>query len=283
MVLIGAALGAILAAGLLAVVAGIRGGPSPPMKPRRRATMPADRMLLGGAAALTAAIATFVLTGWPVGAGLGALAALTVPQILRQARTEEEAVTRTEAVAAWTEMLRDTLAGAAGLEETIRATAPAAPAPIRAEVARLARRLEHQSLVGSLEEFAEAVANPTADLVVVALSTAARHEVKELVGLLGALARSARDEAEMRRRIHVSRVRVRTSARVVTGTFLLFVIGLVVLNRSYLAPYDTMTGQLVLLVVGAIFASGWWLLQRMARMDEPDRFFAPVRGRETIR
>ena len=39
-------------------------------------------------------------------------------------------------------MLRDTMAGAAGLEQAIAATAAVAPLPIRAEVATLAVRLE---------------------------------------------------------------------------------------------------------------------------------------------
>ena len=53
-----------------------------------------------------------------------------------------EAVGRIEAVAGWSEMLRDTMAGAAGLEQAIVATATVAPLPIRAEVATLAVRLE---------------------------------------------------------------------------------------------------------------------------------------------
>ena len=91
-------------------------------------------------------------------------------------------------------------------------------------------------------------------------------------GALTALATSARAEAEMRMRVHVSRARIRTAVRVVIGTLGLFAGGLIVFNRPYLAPYGTAVGQLVLLLVGGIVAFGWWLLQRMAHIQPPERF-----------
>jgi tight adherence protein B len=280
MVLIGAVCGAALGLGVLLVVLGLRGTPPGPPRPSRGGDGRQRRWLLQTTAALVAALVTFVVTGWPVGALLAALVAAVVPGSLGRIRGEADTVARTEAVAAWTELLRDTLAAAAGLEEAIAATATAAPEPIRAEVARLGRRLEHGSLPDALERFADELANPAADLVVAALLTAARREARELVPLLSELARSARAEAEMRLRVHVSRARIRTAVRVVVGTLGLFAGGLLVFNRPYLAPYGTAVGQLVLLGVGAVFAAGWWLLQKMAAIEAPERFLArPAEGR----
>lgn len=76
----------------------------------------------------------------------------------------------------------------------------------------------------------------------------------------------------MRRRIHVSRARLRTAVRVVIGTLGLFTGGLIVFNPRYLEPYRTVEGQLVLLLVGVIFAGGYLLMQRMARMRPRQRF-----------
>ena len=78
----------------------------------------------------------------------------------------------------------------------------------------------------------------------------------------------------MRLRVHVSRARIRTAVRVIVGTLGLFAGGLVLFNRPYLAPYGTTVGQPVLLAVGAVFAAGWWLLQKMARIEQPERFLA---------
>lgn len=269
MVLIGAACGAAIGLGLVMVVLGVR-GTAPDVS--RRVTGPRPDWLVRAAAGSAAGTVMLALTRWPVGAVLAGIVAAVVPETLRRMRAESELVTRTEAVAAWTEMIRDTLAAAAGLEEAVLSTGHAAPEAIRPEVDRLARRLRHGQLVEALEYFAEEVANPAADLVVAALTTAARREARELVPLLTALAASARAEAEMRMRVHVSRARIRTAVRVVIGTLGLFAGGLILFNRSYLAPYSTAVGQLVLLLVGVIVAFGWLLLQRMAQIEPPGRF-----------
>ena len=269
MVLIGAACGATLALGLVITVLGIRGTEQAGAP---RLVGPRPDWLARAAVGFAAAIVLFAFTRWPVGAVLAGVVATVIPDTLRRMRAESELVTRTEAVAAWTEMIRYTLAAAAGFEEAVLSTRHAAPEAIREEVDRLGRRLRHGQLVDALERFADEVANPAADLVVAALATAARREARELVPLLTALATSARAEAEMRMRVHVSRARIRTAVRVVIGTLGLFAGGLIVFNRPYLAPYGTAVGQLVLFLVGGIVAFGWWLLQRMAHIQPPERF-----------
>ena len=279
MVMMGAVCGAALGLGVLLVVLGIRGTPPTLPRPVRRPAAQ-SRWLVKPATGFAAGGGMLLLTGWPVGAALAAVVAVVVPGTLGRMRLEAVAVGRTEAVASWTEALRDTLAAAAGLEEAIVATATAAPESIRVEVERLARRLEHGSLPDALERFADDLANPAADLVVAALLTAARREARELVPLLTELARSARSEAQMRLRVHVSRARIRTAVRVVVGTLGLFAGGLLLFNRAYLAPYGTAVGQLVLLAVGGVFACGWWLLQKMAHIAPPERFLvAPAERR----
>ena len=276
MVLIGAACGAAIALGLVITLLGARG--TEPGAPRRLVG-PRPDWLVRAAVGFATATVMFAITRWPVGAVLAGIVAAVVPDTLRRMRTESELVARTEAVAVWTEMIRDTLAAAAGLEEAVLSTRHAAPEAIQQEVDRLARRLRHGQLVDALERFAVEVANPAADLVVAALATAARREARELVPLLTALATSARDEAEMRMRVHVSRARIRTAVRVVIGTLGLFAGGLILFNRPYLAPYSTAVGQLVLLLVGAIVACGWWLLQRMAHIQPPERFLDAAQRR----
>ena len=64
----------------------------------------------------------------------------------REDRAHAALVARVEAIAGWAEMLRDTIAAAAGLEQAIAATAPLAPPPIRDEVVMLAARLERERL-----------------------------------------------------------------------------------------------------------------------------------------
>jgi len=278
MILIGAACGAGIGLGLTLLVLGIRGTDeaTPPRRPARE-LLAGEPLVLQGILAFAAALMMWVITGWVVGAALAAMLAVLMPRSLRRTRGQVELVERTEAIAAWTEMLRDTLAAAAGLEQAIVTAAPNAPDPIRPEVVRLARRLDRgERLVAGLRRLAADLSNPAADLVVAALVTAAQREARDLVPLLGSLARSTRAEAEMRMRIHASRARLRTAVRVIVGSLGLFGGGLILFNPRYLEPYRTVTGQLVLLLVAAILVGAYVLMHRMAQLRTPDRFLTRV-------
>jgi Flp pilus assembly protein TadB len=209
-----------------------------------------------------------------VGALLAGLAGWGAPSLFAGATRQAAAVGRIEAVAGWSEMLRDTMAGSAGLEQAIVATAPLAPLPIRAEAVTLALRLEGERLAPALRAFADDVADPTCDLVVAALILAAEHQAQRLGELLGSLATAARDQATMRLRVEAGRARTRTSVKVIVGVTGAVVAGLALLNRGYLAPYDTAVGQLVLLLVGLVFSVAFIWLARMTRPASVERFLA---------
>ncbi len=266
-------LGAGVGLGLVLAWAGWRGVALP--RPARSPVRPkVERVTLRLGLAAGAAVVVGAATGWPVGALLAGLAGWGLPGLLGGTKGRAEALARIEAVAGWAEMLRDTMAGAAGLEQAIVATAAVAPLPIRAEVATLAARLEGERLAPALRVFAEEVADPTMDLVVAALVLAAEHQASRLGELLGSLAQAARDQATMRLRVEAGRARSRTSVKVVVGVTAGLALGLAVLNRSYLAPYDTALGQLVLALVGAMFAGAFVWLSRMTRPSLPERFLA---------
>ena len=150
--------------------------------------------------AVFAAVLVGAATGWPVGALLAGVAAFAIPALLREDRAHAALVARVEAIAGWAEMLRDTIAAAAGLEQAIAATAPLAPPPIRDEVVMLAARLERERLSTALRAFADDVADPTCDLVVAALVLASEHQAHRLGELLGSPppSRSGNDGLELK-------------------------------------------------------------------------------------
>ena len=77
---------------------------------------------------VTAAVVAAV-TRWPAGTVLAGLAAWFLPRALGPDRAHARALERIEAIASFTEMLRDTISAAAGLEQAILAAEPVAPAP----------------------------------------------------------------------------------------------------------------------------------------------------------
>ena len=223
------------------------------------------------AAAVGAGVVVGAATGWPVAAVIAAAGTWAVPKLFAESKQQAELIAQVEAIAGWAEMLRDTMAGAAGLEQAIAASAPVAPLPIRAQVVELAARAERDRLTTALRAFADELADPTADLVVAALLLASEHQAGRLGDLLGSLAASARDQATMRLRVEAGRARTRTSVKVIVGVTAGLALFLAVLNHGYLAPYSTPTGQLVLCLVGGLFAAGFVWLAKMTRPAPPAR------------
>jgi tight adherence protein B len=206
-----------------------------------------------------------VVTGWPVAGAISSLAALSLPSALRSTTTRDS-TRRTEAIAVWTELLRDTLTASAGLSQSIVATAGVAPEELRVPVGHLADRImSGVAMDDALRLFAVEIDNPNAHEVVSALRLAAASRAQRLVELLGALAESTREEVTMRLRVESSRASARSGVRTVIAFSIGFVAVLTLVARSYLAPFGTITGQLVLVLVGLFYAAGLTLMVRLVR------------------
>jgi Flp pilus assembly protein TadB len=217
-------------------------------------------MAIAGAAGLVA----LVVTRWPMAVPLAMLAVFGSRGVAGGAT--KSTIERLEAIAAWTEMLRDTLAGAAGLTQALIATAPISPKPLRPQISSLAARLNAGvTIVPALAQLADDIGDPAADTVVACLVMAASERAQRLSDLLGALAEATREEVAMRLGVEASRASSRTAMRMITG-FSFSLLGLMaVFARAYLSPYHTADGQLVLVLVGCLYGIGLWLMARMVR------------------
>ncbi|NBY57369.1 MAG: type II secretion protein F [Acidimicrobiia bacterium] len=220
---------------------------------------------------VSTALATWFITGWTISAAIIGIVAGAVSVAARQRRRRDEQAL-VEALAIWTDQLRDMLAGSNGLEQTIIATTPHAPAILRQPLERLVATMSYTPLAQALDRFADDVNHPTADFIVSALSTAATRQVRELGVLLGHLSTCARDEARMHVRVWVGRARTRSSVRIIAGVIIVFVGGLAVFSPRYLEPYQTAQGQLVLSLVILTFAGALLSMQRLAALVVPERF-----------
>lgn len=220
------------------------------------------------------------VTGWLVAAILAGCAVWWLPAVLAPERATTTEVERIEAVASWTEQLRDLISAASGLRQAIGASLPIAPEPIRADVEQLARDLtEGMELDQALSSFAHRVDNETADLVVVALSMASRRHAAALGPLLGNLAEAARDRASMLTRTSAARAQNRTSVRIIIGVSVVIVVGMAVFNGAFFAPLGSALGQLVLALVGGLWAAAMWWLLRLSNPPRQVRLLKP-RGQE---
>jgi hypothetical protein len=271
--LIAGLLGSAFAAGALLTILGVRGVPAGDA-PRRRFTAPVDRLNLRLALAVGAAVVVYAATGWPVGALAGAAFGWSAPTLVGAKAVRRREIDRIEGVARWAEQLRDTMTAAAGLHEAIGVTARVAPLAIRPAVEELAAGLHDERLPGLLRRFASDVANPAGDQVVVALLLASERHGGRLADVLDRVAAAARAEATLRLRIEAQRARAASQARLVSGVIASVVVIYVVLNRSYLAPFGTALGQVVLCAVCGLWFLSFWALVRLAAVEPGPRLLA---------
>jgi tight adherence protein B len=241
---------------------------------RRRVRGQIPLVVLAGGTGAIAGLAT----GWPVVVPIVGVAIFGLPKLFGQT-SGTVSITKIESVATWTEMLQGTLAASAGLGQAIIATAPLSPPPIRGAATRLSARLSagmHPR--DALSQFADELEDPCADRVVCALQLAVSARAQRLGDLLTALADSTRDEVALRLRIETSRASLRSGIRTVLVFSVAFAVGLTVVAHSYLSPFGSAEGQLILLVVGLLYGVGLTLMVALARPPAPVRLL----GKEVI-
>jgi Flp pilus assembly protein TadB len=199
-------------------------------------------------------------TGWPVLAGWTLAGVVLLPRLFGSRREAARRLERLAAVAEWTRRLAGVLTAGAGLEQAIAATTHTAPGPIAGDVTRLAGRLgSRQPAAAALRAFADDLADPTGDLVVAALMLAADRRGRGLTRVLEDLAATVEAEVALRRQVDADRATPRATARYVTIITLVTAGLLVLTRRSYVQPFSTATGQLMLALIGVVFAAafGW--------------------------
>lgn len=276
--LTGLGLGAVIALGLILLVAGWKGhkvGPSDTFAKKSRDTW--RRVRVRGALALAVGAAFALATRWPVAAVSAAAVVWLWPKLFGGAKAGERGLERVEALAIWTESLRDTIAGAIGLQQAIPATLDAAPPTLQAPLTRLVAMLQARiPLTEALARFGDDLDDPSADLVVAALILNSRLQGPGLEATLSELAKHAREELDLRRKIEASRKALRRDAKLIVYLTAAAVIGLVVFGGDFVAPYYTTAGQVVLAIAVAIFVGSGVLIRKASEYAVPDRFLIGV-------
>ena len=265
--------GAVTGGALFLLVIALRGLPSRPKKqgPGTLERQVRELFSVRGGIALVAGILVLVATGWIV-AGIGVALLVYSWRSLGGAASERKTMARLESLATWTESLRDTIAGAVGLEQAIPSSIRVADISIREPLTKLVDRLHTRvPMHVALRRFADDLDDPSADMIIAALIINARLRGPGLRALLGALAVSVREELDMRRKVNAGRRSTRRSVQIVVAVSVGMAIVLAVLDHAFLSPYDGIYGQFMLVIIGAIYAAGILWLRRLATFESPQR------------
>jgi Flp pilus assembly protein TadB len=225
----------------------------------------------------------FLVTGLPVVGLLVAIAVPGTPWLFTVGRAERRAVARIEAIGEWTRRLKDVSSTGQGLQQAIVGTVATVPEQIQEEVRLLAARLQAGwQARTALLAFADDIADPVADQVVAALILHLSDRGERLGDVLGSIASAAAAEVATRREVEAKRTQPRFAVRFLTGMVLL-VLGYGLVNPDYMRPYGTPTGQIVMVVLGAIFVGLLAWVRTMSLPPKSARFLAAPKLEEAVR
>jgi Flp pilus assembly protein TadB len=219
-------------------------------------------------AAVIIGVLAWLFTGLPIIGLLVMVAIPGAPWIFNVGKAEHAAIARIEAVGEWSRRLKDVSVIGMGLQQAIVASAGTAPADIADEVRELAVRLQAGvDARRALLLFADDIADAVCDQVVAALTLHLSDRGDRLGEVLTSIAAAASAEVATRREVDAKRVQSRFAVRFLTvATLLTLAYG--VIRPSYMRPYGTPLGQLVMAVLGTLFVG---ILLWVRSMSQPER------------
>jgi len=252
---------------------GTVGVPSPDIVRRRRIQL--TLAAVGGPGG-------WLVTGIPLAVLLVPVLVFVIPWFLVSTSAHDGPIVRLEALAEWTQRLSDRLVAGGGLEQVIGTSRNTAPAALEREITDLSGRLlARWRLEDALRVFGNELADATADKVLAALVLRANDHGPGLAQALTDLAASVREEVRQRRAIEADRAKHRVTVRWLTIIIMLVVIA-GSFDHSYIRPYSTLTGELVLLAIGGAMVAVVAWMQTMAAARPVPRFLEADR-RSTVK
>ena len=293
--MIGAGVGFLVAAGVVLVVAGV-------LRPRLLESAEGSGAGFASAAARVARAATrgqklkagvsgrqgtlvgvagavgvlsFAVTRWPV-AAVGAAAISYVIASTIAGSGAHNAAERAEGVAIWVETIRDLVEGGAGLETAVMMACKSAPDALVEELAELVLEVESGRAVReSVARASGRISNTTADIAVSVLVLTMGGQASRPAEVLGQIAAHAREEVARIGEIEAARASAGTTMTMVMALMGLGVGGFLLFGRSYLEPYGTPVGQLVLAGVLAVMLGAFMWMRSLIAIKEHSRIITP--------
>jgi tight adherence protein B len=276
-------LGALLAVGVMLVVAGLRGRSHPAearARTRSRFT-PLLRSLLRthgwrlGLGVIVGAVFAAV-SGMSIMVVVVPAAVVGLPLLLGAPANRE--IELLQALDRWIRGLAATLPTGRSITDAIRVSVRNAPEKLAAPLALLVARLDDRwSGPEALRAMADELDSPDADAVLAALALAAERGGTGATATLNALADSIQDRLKAQREIETERAKPRIVVRQVTIVTVSVLALALIFGRDFFAPYGTPVGQLILLSLLSLYVASLVMLRRMTTPRRRDRILRSAR------
>ena len=276
-------LGALLATGVLLVIAGVRPRAVRPVRPRsaRSAAGSRTRALVRAhglqlAIGVVAGVGFAAVTGMSVMVVVVPVAVVGLPMLLSAPANRD--IEMLEALDRWVRGLAATLPTGRSITDAVRVSVRNAPATLTGPLALLVARLDERwTAPEALRAMADELDSPDADAVLAALALAAERGGTGATATLHALADSIQDRLKAQREIETERAKPRIVVRQVTVVTVTVLALALVFGREFFAPYGTPTGQVILLSLLALYVASLLMLRRMTNPRRRDRILRSLR------
>ncbi|MDO5498129.1 MAG: type II secretion system F family protein [Propionibacteriaceae bacterium] len=281
--------GALLVAGIWAVIHGARRTTEPPARQRPPETLAAtwarlsrrppgrrgrmrDRLLMVG---LLAGLVGYLATGWVLLLGLVPVVFALVPYLLGDPPTID--IDMLSSLDRWVRGMAATLQAGQSIADALRLSAKHPPPLLAEEVRLLVARLEHRWPVrDALREMADGLDTPDADAVLAALSLAAHRGGTGATATLDALSDSVQERLRALRDIEAERAKPRAVVRQVTVISVAVLVVALMLAGEFFAPYRTGIGQLILAGLVATYLAALVAMRRITAPPARQRILQGV-------
>jgi tight adherence protein B len=235
--------------------------PRQPMKAPRRLASVRDFLVRAGLREVTprqfvvfslgssvlAGLVAQVFLGWGLVSVLAAAGGLLAPYIYYVRRHDRRRAAIQEGLIEAIEQVRDAIRTGLSIQDALAGLARTGPRALQSEFVTLSREARLLGFEAALVAMRDRLADPVFDVVVAALVVNDRLGGRHVSQVLDRLAEATRAQLRVQQEARAQQGRTVLSARVVAAAPVVALIGLRATNPRYLAVFDTLGGQIVLL------------------------------------
>lgn len=213
----------------------------------------------------------FLLLAWPLIALVAAVAGLALPGLYFDRRRERREGEMRGALVDAIDQLRASLGGGQSVQQGLAELARSGPAPLRPAFGDLARELQRYGVTPALRRMQTRLADPLVDTFASALIMNDRIGGRQIGPVLEQLARAARAELLLKEEARAQQASIVLQARAIAAMPWLLLVLLREANRGYLAPFDSGTGQAILVLCGAATVIAYRAMRWLGRLPDEGR------------
>jgi tight adherence protein B len=231
-----------------------------------RDVTPREFLLFSVAAGAVSGVAAQVFLGWGVVSLLAGAVGLLGPYAYYIRRHDRRRAAIEAGLVEAIEQLRDAIRTGLSVSEALAGLARTGPEALRGEFGTLGRETRLLGFEGALRSMRDRLADPVFDIVAAALTINDRLGGRQVSQVLDRLAEATRAQLRIQQEVRAQQGRTVLSARIVAAAPLAALVGLRTTNPGYLSVFDSVWGQMVLVVCAACVGFGYVAMLYLTRL-----------------